>query len=70
MSFSSLPRRLIIDTDPGIDDSMALMMALSAHDRGDIIVEAITLVEGNCSVKDAVRNMAAVMSFYPHLAKV
>ena len=27
-------RKVIIDTDPGIDDAMALMMALQAHDRG------------------------------------
>ena len=37
---------------------------------GEIFVEAICLVEGNCSVKDAKKNMSAVMSFYPHLAKV
>ena len=28
-------KRVIIDTDPGIDDAMALMMALTAHDRGE-----------------------------------
>ena len=37
---------------------------------GEIFVQAICLVEGNCSVKDAAKNMSAVMSFYPHLAKV
>lgn len=70
MANNKIIRKVIIDTDPGIDDAMALMMALQAHDRGEIFVEAICLVEGNCSVKDATKNMSAVMSFYPHLSKI
>lgn len=34
MANKKIIRKVIIDTDPGIDDAMALMMALQAHDRG------------------------------------
>ena len=44
-------RKVIIDTDPGIDDAMAIMMALRAHIKGQIEVLAITLVNGNTERK-------------------
>ncbi len=36
--------RVIIDTDPGIDDAMAILLALGAP---NIIVEGLTIVHGN-----------------------
>ena len=41
------PRRIIIDTDPGMDDSLALILALKS---GDVQVDAITTVSGNYPV--------------------
>ena len=38
------PRRIIIDTDPGIDDAMAIFLALRSP---ELKVEAITPVAGN-----------------------
>jgi pyrimidine-specific ribonucleoside hydrolase len=38
------PRRIIIDTDPGIDDAMAIFLALRSQ---ELKVEAITPVAGN-----------------------
>src|SRR5580700_6151175 len=38
------PRRIIIDTDPGIDDAMAILLALRSP---ELKVEAITPVSGN-----------------------
>jgi pyrimidine-specific ribonucleoside hydrolase len=38
------PRRIIIDTDPGIDDAMAIFLALRSR---ELKVEAITPVAGN-----------------------
>lgn len=38
------PRRIIIDTDPGVDDAFALMLALGSP---ELKVEAITAVAGN-----------------------
>jgi inosine-uridine nucleoside N-ribohydrolase len=36
-------RKFIIDTDAGVDDAIALMMALDAHKRGEIREEGIQL---------------------------
>ena len=41
-------QKLIIDTDPGIDDALALLLALAAKDELD--VTAITTVNGNVGV--------------------
>jgi inosine-uridine nucleoside N-ribohydrolase len=44
--FSS-PREVIIDTDPGVDDSFAILLALRSP---DIKVDALTIVFGNVTV--------------------
>ena len=41
---SAAPRRIIIDTDPGVDDAMAIFLALRSP---ELKVEAITAVSGN-----------------------
>jgi inosine-uridine nucleoside N-ribohydrolase len=41
---SGVPRRIIIDTDPGVDDAMAIFLALRSP---ELKVEAITAVSGN-----------------------
>merc|ERR1711892_581052 len=56
-SCSMVRKKLIIDTDTGIDDAMAILMALEAHKRGDIEVLAISAVAGNCSSAYAERNI-------------
>ena len=50
-------KRLIIDTDTGVDDAMALLMALEAHKRGEVEVVAITAVAGNTQERHALRNI-------------
>lgn len=47
MKDSSVPPVVIIDTDPGIDDAMALLLAFSAHKRGEIKIVGITITHGN-----------------------
>jgi purine nucleosidase len=47
------PPRLLIDTDPGVDDAIALMMALCYPGAR---VEAITVVAGNAGLEQTVRN--------------
>lgn len=49
--------RLIIDTDPGIDDGVALVMALR---QPGVRVEAITIVQGNAGLTHNVRNARLV----------
>ena len=38
------PRQVIIDTDPGADDAIAIMLALSSP---ELAVRALTVVAGN-----------------------
>ncbi len=47
------PRRIILDTDPGIDDAMAVLLALRSR---ELKVEAITTVAGNVPVELGTEN--------------
>ena len=58
-------RNVIIDTDPGVDDAMAIMMALEAHIKGQIIIKAFTLAFGNATIDNCIQNLGAILSFYP-----
>lgn len=51
-------RRVIIDTDPGIDDALALILAFSSP---ELKVEAITTVSGNVPLEDATRNALQIL---------
>src|SRR5262245_22263173 len=46
-------KRVIIDTDPGVDDAQAILFALGL---GAFQIEAVTTVFGNCEVTTATRN--------------
>jgi inosine-uridine nucleoside N-ribohydrolase len=48
-------KRVIIDTDPGVDDALALVLALKSR---ELHVEAITTVNGNVSLEQATKNAA------------
>ncbi len=50
--------RVIIDTDPGIDDALALFLALAFP---DVQIEAITTVSGNVPVHLTTRNALALL---------
>ena len=64
MSSHGKIKKIIIDTDPGVDDAMAIMIALEAHKQGRIEVIAITLVKGNASIKDSKRNILRVLEVF------
>ena len=55
--------RMIIDTDPGIDDAGALFWALAAD---EIKVEAFTTVFGNVDVAKATRNTRKILALTGH----
>ena len=55
-------QRVIIDTDPGIDDALAILLALQSP---ELEVAAITTVSGNVSIDDATRNVFTVFSVLP-----
>jgi purine nucleosidase len=50
--------RLIVDTDPGVDDGVALTMALRSP---GVTLEAITVVHGNVGPEHGVRNARLVV---------
>lgn len=50
--------RMIIDTDGGVDDAQAIMLALG---QPDVTVEAITTVTGNVHVHQANRNVFSTL---------
>jgi inosine-uridine nucleoside N-ribohydrolase len=50
--------RIILDTDPGIDDAMALFLALASP---EIQLEAVTTVSGNVSIEHTTRNALALL---------
>ena len=43
-----MPRRIIIDTDPGIDDAVAILLALAAPEELEVL--GIVAVAGNLPV--------------------
>ena len=52
--------RVIIDTDPGTDDALALMMALNCP---DLVVEGITTVGGNATLSDTTENALRLIAY-------
>ena len=53
-----LPRKIIIDTDPGIDDAVAMLLALAAPD--ELAVLGIVAVAGNLPLALTARNARQV----------
>lgn len=53
------PRRVIIDTDPGIDDAMAILLALNSP---ELKVEALTVVPGNVEAWQGLENALKLVS--------
>jgi purine nucleosidase len=52
------PQRIIIDTDPGVDDSLTFLLALASP---EIKLEALTTTQGNVTVDKGTRNALAVL---------
>jgi len=53
------PRRVIIDTDPGVDDAMAILLALNSP---ELRVEALTVVAGNVETAQGLENALKIVS--------
>lgn len=54
-----MPVRIILDTDTGVDDAMAILLAMRSP---ELRVEAITGVCGNTSLENCVRNIHITLS--------
>lgn len=55
-----MPTRIILDTDPGADDALAIMLMLASP---EIKLEAITTVHGNVTLDKTTRNALALLEF-------
>jgi inosine-uridine nucleoside N-ribohydrolase len=53
------PTRVIIDTDPGTDDAMAIILALNSP---ELKVEALTVVPGNVDGRQGLENALKIVS--------
>src|SRR5574341_330341 len=60
MQTTPTPRPVAIDTDPGIDDALALMLALRSP---ELRVELITTVAGNVPVHMATANARRILAW-------
>lgn len=51
-------KRIIIDTDPGVDDALAFLLALASP---EIQLEALTTTQGNVTLELATRNALSIL---------
>jgi len=51
-------KRIIIDTDPGIDDSLAILLALASP---EVTLEGLTVVHGNSSTEQGTVNALSIL---------
>jgi purine nucleosidase len=55
---TSGPRRMIVDSDPGVDDTVSILLALRSP---EVTVEAITVVAGNVALETGARNARVIL---------
>jgi purine nucleosidase len=53
-----MTKRILFDTDPGIDDACAILLALASP---ELSVEGLSVVHGNCSLEQATKNALSVL---------
>jgi inosine-uridine nucleoside N-ribohydrolase len=58
-TLAQTPKRVIIDTDPGVDDAMAILLALNSP---ELKVEALTVVPGNVEAWQGLENALKIVS--------
>ncbi|KAF1964927.1 nucleoside hydrolase [Bimuria novae-zelandiae CBS 107.79] len=56
------PNRIIIDTDPGVDDVLAMLLALSAK-KEELEVVMLSLTFGNVEVQNCLRNVVTLFHY-------
>ncbi|KAF5283388.1 hypothetical protein FQA39_LY04764 [Lamprigera yunnana] len=54
-------KRIIIDTDPGVDDVHAILIFLQAEKMNLVKIEAITVTAGNTLLENACKNVARIL---------
>lgn len=51
-------KHIIIDTDPGIDDALALLLALASP---ELVIDGITTIHGNASTEQVTQNALSIL---------
>lgn len=59
MNTPARPVRVLLDTDPGIDDALAILLALASP---EVELAALAVVHGNCALAEATRNGLDVLA--------
>ena len=60
MEETSMPRPIILDVDAGVDDALAILLALASP---EVEVIGITTVSGNAHVDNCTKNVLRILSF-------
>jgi len=55
---NNVTKRILIDTDPGIDDALAILLAVASP---ELRLEGLSIVHGNCSLEQATVNGLSVL---------
>lgn len=58
-----MPKPILIDTDPGIDDILAILLALASP---ELELRGISVVTGNCTVDQGVANALGLLELLNH----
>ncbi len=53
-----MPKHIILDTDPGIDDSLAILLALASP---EIVLDGISTIHGNASTTQVTANALSIL---------
>lgn len=53
-----MPKHIIFDTDPGIDDSLAILLALASP---ELVIDGIVTVHGNVSTEQTTENALSIL---------
>jgi purine nucleosidase len=53
-----MQKKILFDTDPGIDDACAMLLALASP---ELSVEGLSVVHGNCSLEQATTNALSIL---------
>jgi Inosine-uridine nucleoside N-ribohydrolase len=53
-----MPKKILFDTDPGIDDACAILLALASP---ELSLEGLSVVHGNCSLDQGATNALSVL---------
>ena len=53
-----MPKKILFDTDPGIDDACAILLALASP---ELSLEGLSVVHGNCSLEQGITNALSVL---------